>query len=113
MQTEISFDVTLKGAVPGTTAGLGTIGGLRPPQEAIERCVRWLQAKGVAAHVTAFGAACSAPPELFELLFGVTLRRVRDRPSAPSYEASGEPTAPGEIADIVEAITLAGEPELF
>ena len=113
MQTEISFDVTLKGADPGTTAGLATIDGLRPPQEAIERCVRWLAAKGVAAHATAFGAACSAPTELFESLFGVTLRRVDDRPNAPLYETSGEPAAPGEIADIVEAITLAREPELF
>ncbi len=113
MRTEVSFDVTLKGAGLGTTAGLATIDDLRPPQEAIERCVRWLAAKGVAAHATAFGVACSAPPALFESLFGVTLRRVDDRPSRPSYEASGEPAAPGEIADIVEAITLAGEPELF
>ena len=67
----------------------------------------------MAAHATAFGAACSAPPELFESLFGVTLRRVDDRPGAPPYEASGEPAAPGEIGDIVEAITLAGAPELF
>ncbi len=113
MPTDVSFDVTLKGANPGAPAGLATIDQLRPSQEAIERCVRFLASKGVAVHATACGVACSAPAEVFESRFGVTLSHADDGPGAPSYKADGEPTAPAEIFDIVEAVTLAGAPEFF
>lgn len=113
MAGEVSFDITLKGAVPGAPAGPTTLDDLRPPPEAIERCVRWLASKGVSAHPTAFGAACSCPPDLFEALFGVAVESGGAGRGGPSYVANGEPTPPAEIADIVESITLTGAPELF
>ncbi len=93
---------------PFQVAMVQTIGRFRADPDAAERGRRWLQARGVTVHATAFSLACSAPPEVFESLFNVKLSA-----AGAAWKVAGKIRVPEEIAPLVEDVTLPQPPEFF
>lgn len=112
-EDKVTFDVLMRSSASGNQPSVSTIHQFRPPPEEIERCRRWFTAKGVEAHATEFGLACRAPRQLFESLFGVTLKPLKAMPGKPPFEMTGHPVAPKEIAEAIDQITITAPPELF
>ncbi len=109
----VAFEVVLRTAGSGRTPTLRTIDSFRPDPEGIESGRRWLQAHGVSAHATAFSLACSAPPAVFETLFGVKLVALKKVTAGVPWRIEGTVQVPDEIAGLVEDIMLSRAPELF
>ena len=110
---EVVFDILLHSSASGKQPSVSTIDQFLPPPEEIERCRRYLVARGVEAHATEFGLACRAPCDLFESLFGVSLNPITHTPSTPRFEMIGQPNPPEEIAKAIDQITISAVPELF
>jgi len=110
---EVVFDILLRSSASGKQPSVSTIDQFLPPPEEIERCRRYLVARGVEAHATKFGLACRAPCDLFELLFEVSLKPIRQTKGDPRFEMIGQPNPPKEIADAIDQITISAPPEFF
>ena len=109
---KVTFDVLIKPTAP-CAPGMSTIEKLRPPPSRIQYCTRWFANRGVVAHATDFGIACSADRSVFEELFSVALEVNDPAPGTPVYRISGTVTAPAEIASDIEQITLSVPPVYF
>lgn len=107
------FDILLQPAAPGAAARPGDAERLYPPRHEIERCRRWLSARGLSVYPTAFGLAGNASRRAFEEVFRVQLRASGAGPGQPAFEPATEPRAPEELADVIESITVGAAPELF
>jgi hypothetical protein len=111
---QVAFDVLLRAPASGRTPHVATIDQFRPDPENIEKCRRWLAGEGVTCYATDFGLACSAPCELFESLFGVSLKPVRPAsPGRPPFEIVGEIRSPAEVADMIDQVSISAPPEFF
>lgn len=108
----INFDILLgkRGGAPTVE----TVEAYRANPELVERCRRWLAARGVSAHATPFGLACSAPGKVIEELFGTSLAaEPASRPGTPPYRFVGAPRLPADFPADAAEITLSAEPEFF
>ena len=65
----VSFDILLKPPATAADANTVSIDTTRPAPEDVERCRRWLIGRGVEAHDSGFGLACTANRQLFEEIF--------------------------------------------
>ncbi|MGH0037255.1 MAG: hypothetical protein ACQGVK_19695 [Myxococcota bacterium] len=110
----VRFDVLLRAPGSGREASVGTIADHRVDPDAIERCRRVLADRGVTCHPTDFGLVCDASKVVFEGTFGVELARSAEgHTGRPAWAMLGVPAPPESIADLVDQITIAAEPELF
>jgi hypothetical protein len=109
----ISFDVLLRSDASGREASAKTVGAFAPDSEKMERCRRWLAARGVTCSAANFSIACSAPPEVFAKLFRVKAKPAKAAAAQPSAEIEGSIQVPEEIAELVEQVTLTRPPEFF
>jgi hypothetical protein len=109
----VSFDILLRSPASGKQPSVSTIDQFRPSHEAIEKCRRYLIKRGVEVHATEFGLACTAPRNLFESLFKVTLEPLNSLPGTPRFGILGHPKPPKEISKMIELITISASPELF
>src|SRR5882724_5852118 len=102
----VHFEVLLRSGGTGRQPTARNVDQFRPDPEALDRCRRWLCAHGVTAHATDFSLACSASPRVFESLFGVKLIALEPAPGQPVWHVDGTIRVPGEIAALVEDVTL-------
>lgn len=109
----IKFEILLRAQSDEHIPSVSTIDEFKPKPDDINRAERWFSAQGVIAHTTDFGLVCSAPKEVFESLFGVSLTPVERGSSHPDYRIQGNIIFPDELRDIIEQVTLAVQPELF
>jgi hypothetical protein len=108
----VSFDVLLKSKKAGVEASTQTLEKIRPPAEAGQRALRWLEQQGVRCHDLEYSLACQAPRALFEKLFAVTLKEHKT-PGGVAWKPSSTPVIPMAIAEWVEEVTIAPPPEYF
>lgn len=109
----VAFEVLLRSKGSGRSATSRNVEQFRADPEAAERVRRWLHAHGVTAHATDFSIACTAPPKIFESLFGVELRPIKGPKKVPRWSVDGQIRIPEEIAEFVENVTLSMMPEFF
>jgi hypothetical protein len=109
----IRFDVLLRSAGTGRSPTTHNIADFRPADEAIERCRRWLSARGVEVHSATFSLACAAPVALFESLFDVKVVPIPPAPGCAPWCLQGGIRIPAEVATLVEDVTLTPTPEFF
>ncbi len=109
----VTFDVLLRAGQARGEPSVQEIARFKPDPGDIERCRRWLAQRGVTAHATDFGLACSCPPALFEQLFGVRLAEKSPAADQAPFEAIGAMRPPPEIGDLIEQVTLTVAPQLF
>jgi hypothetical protein len=105
----VAFEILLRSAGSGRRPTVRNIDQFRPDPESLELVRRWLIARGVDAHATEFGIACSAPPALFEKIFAA--RPLPAGPASPEWRLDGSIRIPAEIAAHVEDVTLSQRPE--
>lgn len=110
-EPRVEFEILLRSAGSGRIPTTRNVEEFRPDAETIELVLRWLQSRGVEARPTGFSLACSAPPAVFQALFGA-------KPIAPyrkdeSWRLDGPVRVPAELADAIEDVTLSRRPELF
>lgn len=109
----IEFDILIQASGSGGVPHVTTIESFQPASETIEKCHRWLAARGVTCHPTHFGLSCSAPRGLFESLFSTQLEPTEGGPGKPEWQSDKEPQPPSEIAKDIYQITISAPPELF
>jgi hypothetical protein len=112
--TPVVFDVLLR--APGRRRDdQGLPATAAPPEpEVLERCRRWLAARGVTCRATTFGLACSAPGNVFAELFRVRVAPNSKRgPEQPAVVIEGKIHVPSEIASWVEQVTVPAPPSFF
>jgi hypothetical protein len=109
----VSFEVVLRTPGSGRIPTVQNLDQFRPDPEKLEFVRRWLHARGVVAHTTGFGLACSAPATVFESLFGAQLRPAEEVAGAAAWQLDGPIRLPAEIAGLVEEVVLSRTPELF
>ncbi|MHC4558229.1 MAG: hypothetical protein ACYTFW_14085 [Planctomycetota bacterium] len=109
----IEFDILLKAPGSDKTPHVDNIDQFKPLSENIVKCHRWLESKGVTCQSTDFGLVCSAPAELFEVLFSTKIKRTSSAPGVPCWHCSSAPEAPCEIKQYVDQISISASPELY
>ncbi|MCP4688608.1 MAG: hypothetical protein GY859_11190 [Desulfobacterales bacterium] len=109
----VQFDVLIKGRSAGQTPNLKNIDGFKPTPEDIEICLRWFARQGIAAHPTEFGLAGETDRDAFESVLKVRLVRTGPGSAGPPFTMSSAPSLPGEIAGLIDQITLSAPPEFF
>jgi hypothetical protein len=109
----VSFEIVLRTPGSGRIPTVQNIDQFRPDPEKLEFVRRWLHARGVVAHATGFGLACSATATVFEGLFGVTLRPLEEVAGGAAWQVDGPICLPPEIAGLVDEVILSRTPELF
>ncbi len=115
-QALVAFDVLLRGAAGDVPPTVKTIDQFRPPDKAIEFCIRWLSRQGAKCHRTDFSLACEMPVADFERLFDVKLKpSQKPARSATARSAGAGPaiSVPAELAEYVEQVSITPQPELF
>src|SRR5262245_42193559 len=105
----VAFEILLHSPGSGQRPTVHNIEQFRPDPATAELVRQWLIARGVDAHPTEFGVACSTSPAIFEEIFGA--RPVPGDQGRPGWRLQGSITVPAEIADHVEDVTLAQRPE--
>ncbi|UCG69031.1 MAG: hypothetical protein JSV09_14795 [Thermoplasmata archaeon] len=109
----MAFDILLRSLTTAKQPSVSTIDNFRAPPEKLEKCRRYLVARGVEAHATDFGLACKAPRALFESLFKVSLKPIEHTGVGPRFEMVGQPNPPEEIAESIDQVTITATPEFF
>ena len=109
----VEIEILLKPAGSGGPADIRTLSALKPDPGEIERCRRWFAERGLTAHSTDFGLVCAGSKADVEATFSVKLVAASGLPGTPPLTAQGAFTAPAELADVIDSITLPGRPEFF
>jgi len=109
----VAFDVLLRGAAGETIPTVETIDQFRPPQKAVEFCVRWLSRHGATCHRADFSLACEMPLDEFERLFDLKLQRGESAKSRAAAAAAPSISVPTELEPYVEQITITPQPEML
>jgi hypothetical protein len=109
----IGFDILLKAPGSGKMPHVDNIDQFKPPPENIIKCHRWLASRGVKCHSTAFGLACKASAELFEILFSTKVKLSESESGAPCWHSLSLPKAPREIEQYIDQISITAPPEFY
>jgi hypothetical protein len=109
----VSFDILLRSAGSGEEPDMAIIDRFHAAPADVMRCRRWLEDHQATVHVTEFGLSCAMAKDRFESLFEVALNPTEHRPGEPQFQMSSSPKSPPEIEDLVDQITIMGEPEFF
>jgi len=109
----VPFDILLRSAGAGKLPTAQNIDQFKPPAGDIEKCRRWLIAKGVTCHPTEFGLACEATPALFGLLFSTEVEYDESTGDLIRWRCSRPPRPPQELESYIQQITITAPPEFF
>jgi hypothetical protein len=109
----VPFEVLFRTPGAGRTPTLQNVNRFRPDPESLGSVLHWLEAHGAVARATGFSLACSAPPAVFEAMFGVRVHAVEKAAGVAAWKIDGPIRLPPAIAELVEDVTLSRPPELF
>lgn len=97
MSGSIYLDVLVRAHDSPERITVENIGRARPDPDVVERCRRWLAARGLECHATDFGVVCKGHREQVARVFG----------------SATAPRPPAEIARFVEQVSVTPPPEFF
>lgn len=97
MRGRIQVEITVKAPSRPEVVTAANVHEAKPRPEDIERCRRWVAARGLDAFATDFTVVCEGTPEQIADLFG----------------DAEQPVAPLEIAEFVDQVTVPRPPDLF
>ncbi len=111
--TNVQFEVLIHARDSGQVPSVATIDSFKPDPADLIHAKRWFTEQGITAHQTDFGLVCSAPKNIFESIFDVTLTENENQSSQVAFNIVGQISAPSELKDIIEQVTLSVQPEYY